>query len=534
MNLETQKTNQPLILIADDNPNNIKVLIDFLKESGFKTLVATSGEFCLKTLERSLPDLILLDVVMPGMDGFETCRQIKASERTKDIPVIFITAIADNTEEKIKGLSIGGVDYISKPIIREEVLARINVHLTLRKLTKELIEAKDKAEAANRTKSLFLAQMNHELRTPLSAILGFSKIIEMTKNEEEKQQKYARSIHDAGSHLLNLIEDILDISKIEAGKMELAPIAFNFPYSLKNIVQMLQMRANEKQIYLHCELDPNLPEIVEADEQRLRQVLINLLGNAIKFTEQGGVTLTVKAMGDLSCLMSAKSGEVRLVELKIKDTGIGISPEELDKIFLPFEQVGTNRNKAKGTGLGLAISQQIIALMGSQIEVSSKLGEGSTFSMEIFLKEDRSAALPNKDFILEEVTASSSEKRPLKILIAEEYRVSQTIAKHLFKRLGYEADAVASGEEVLAALRQQPYDLILMDTHMENMDGIEATRHILAEWPNGPRPRIVGTSANTMSEHRQECLAAGMDDFIGKPFELEEFARVVGICEKES
>ena len=171
--------------------------------------------------------------------------------------------------------------------------------------------------------------------------------------------------------------------------------------------------------------------------------------------------------------------------------------------------------------------------MGSQIEVSSKLGEGSTFSMEILLKEDKSAVLPNQDFILEQVKASSAEKASLRILIAEDYRISQTIAKNLFKRLGYEADAVASGKEVLEALRQHPYDLILMDTHMKDMDGIEATRRILTELPNGFRPRIIGTSANTMVEHQQQCLLAGMDDFIGKPFELEEFARVVRICRNE-
>jgi signal transduction histidine kinase len=531
MTSQTETPKKPLILITDDNPNNIKVISDFLKKSGFKTLVATSGEFALQILERTIPDLILLDVVMPGMNGFETCQKIKASEKTKDVPIIFITAIADNTEEKIKGLSIGGVDYISKPIIREEVLARINVHLTLKKFNQELIEAQEKAEAANRAKSLFLAQMNHELRTPLTAILGFSKIIEMDKIGDAKHQKYAKSIHDAGSHLLNLIEDILDISKIEAGKMELVPTYFNFPCLLNNIVEMLQLRAKEKQIYLKCELDSNLPQIVEADENRLRQVLINLLGNGIKFTKKGGVTLRVKSLGNTSCLMSAKSGEVRLVRFQIEDTGIGIAPEDLDKIFVPFEQVGDKQNKAQGTGLGLAISQQIIALMGSQIEVSSKLGEGSNFSMELYLKEE--ANLPNQkaDFILKKIEESSSEKPPLRILIAEDYRVSQTIAQHLFKRLGYDADAVASGEEVLETLRHQPYDLILMDTQMREMDGIETTRRILQEWGESSRPRIVGTSANTMPEHRQECLDAGMDDFIGKPFELEEFARVVGTCE---
>ena len=531
MNAKTETPKKPLILIADDNPNNIKVISDFLKESGFKTLVATSGEFCLQALERTIPDLILLDVVMPGIDGFETCQKIKACEKTKDIPIIFITAIADNTEEKIKGLSIGGVDYISKPIIREEVLARINVHLTLKNLNQELKEAKEKAEAANRAKSLFLAQMNHELRTPLSAILGFSKIIEMDKQPDVKHQKYAKSIHDAGSHLLNIIEDILDISKIEAGKMELVPTYFNFPYFLKNLAEMLELRAKEKEIYLKCELDSNLPEIVEADENKLRQVLINLIGNAIKFTKKGRVTLRVTSLGNTSCLMSAKSGEVRLVKFEIEDTGIGMASEELDKIFIPFEQVGDKHNKARGTGLGLAISQQIIALMGSQIEVSSKLGEGSTFSMELYLKEEANVPMPQEDFILKKAEKNSSEKRPLRILIAEDYRVSQTIAKHLFKRLGYEAETVADGEEVLEALRRQPYDLILMDTHMKDMGGIETTRRILAEWGENSRPRIIGTSANTMPEHRQECLEAGMDDFIGKPFELEDFARVVGMCE---
>lgn len=522
--------NPPLILTVDDNPNNIKVIVDFLKESGFKTLVAKSGELCLQALEKISPDLILLDVIMPGMDGFETCIQIKADEKTKDIPVIFMTAISDNPEDRIKGLTIGAVDYIGKPIIREEVLARINVHLNLRRVTKELIEAKEAAEAANRAKSLFLAQMHHELRTPMTGILGFAEILKSQETSKFQKRQYAEFIYESGSHLLNLIDDILDLSKIEAGKMELDPTDFALDSLLENVIQICRLRGEEKGIYVNYKPGEKLPKHILSDEKRLRQVLINLLGNAIKFTEKGTVTLKVDVITDASEIPSIKPGKIHKIRFEVRDTGIGIDSEQLYQIFLPFEQAGERRYKAKGTGLGLAISQQIVEMMGSKIQVSSQPGVGSVFWMDLDLPESVEVASNFLNSISTTVDAKLAEQLPLRILVAEDEGISQKIALLLLKRLGYSADVAGSGEEVLEALRRQFYDVIFMDTQMPDMDGIETARRIFQEWKESARPCIVATSANTMLEHQQECLATGMDDFIGKPFGLEDFARSLRRC----
>ncbi|MBE9128723.1 MULTISPECIES: response regulator [unclassified Coleofasciculus] len=519
-----QSNPKELIFIVDDRPSNLQLLSEFLKESGFKVLVARDGESALKKLEKISPDLILLDVMMPGIDGFETCRRIKASPATHDIPVIFMTVLSD-TADKVKGFEAGGVDYITKPIQGEEVLARINVHLHLRSLTKQLQDAKQAAEAANRTKTEFLANMSHELRTPLNAILGIAQILQGSKTMTEEECDHIRIVYQSGSHLLTLLNDILDLSKIEAGKMELYPTDFTLPAFLQDVVEICRIWAQQKGIAFNYQPSPELPTAIHADEKRLRQILINLLGNAIKFTDQGGVTFNVERIEN----SAAK------IRFQVEDTGIGISLEQLDNIFLPFEQVGNNQCKAEGTGLGLAISQKIIQMMGSTLKVTSYPGVGSIFWIDLDLPDAKESiptvqSLPSSSSLLDQWDSQIAQQLPLRILIAEDNIVNQKVALHLLKRLGYHADIASNGKEVLSSLRHQSYDVVLMDVQMPEMDGLQASRVICQEWSETERPRIIAMTAGAMEGDRDKCLAAGMSDYISKPIRLEAVVKALRQC----
>ncbi|MDY6940154.1 MAG: response regulator [Cyanobacteriota bacterium] len=515
---ESQK---PQILIVDDTPTNIQVLSDFLIESGFEVLVAKNGERALKKLEKAEPDIILLDIMMTGMNGFETCIKLKNWEKTKEIPVIFMTALSD-VVDKVKGLSLGAVDYITKPFQQEEVLARINVQLRLRNLTGQLQQAKQEAEAANQAKSEFLTNMSHDLRTPLNGILGLSQMLVSSPNLTLEERDNLNIIYQSGSHLLTLINDILDISKIEAGKMELDRTDFILGEFLDRVVEMCQFRTKEKGLCFHYQSNISLEFGVRADEKRLRQILINLLGNAIKFTETGSITFQVRDLGSIS-------SSHHKIRFQIEDTGIGIAPKEIDKVFLPFEQAKNTRYNGEGTGLGLAISQKLIQMMGSTLHVNSQPGKGSIFWMDL--------ELPSTSVIVEELPPTSippnltdesfAQRLPLRILLVEDTRINQKVALRMLKRLGYHADLATNGREALEVLQRQSYDIIFMDVQMPQMDGLEATRHIYREWKEIDRPWIIAMTANAMRGDREKCLNAGMNDYISKPIEVDAIAQAL-------
>jgi len=364
------------ILIVDDEPNNLDVLRNCLREAGFKVLVAENGETVLKRINYIKPDLILLDVMMPGIDGFETCRCLKKSEVTKDTPIIFITAKTESFD-KVKGLEIGAVDYIAKPFQPVEVIARVNKHLTIRTLQKELEEARHIAENANQAKSTFLANMSHELRTPLNGILGYAQILKRSKNLTTHQIEGLNIISKNGHHLLTLINDLLDLAKIEVGKLELFPAPTNLPRLLDGVVDIIRIAAQQKEIQFFFEVPQDLPVIVEADEKRLRQILLNLLGNAVKFTDEGAVILRLKNQ-----VLNKNSVTIRF---EIQDTGIGLTQEQTHRIFQSFEQVGDKKKRLEGTGLGLSISCQLVELMGGHLKISSVFSIGSVFWFEINL-----------------------------------------------------------------------------------------------------------------------------------------------------
>ncbi|NER32933.1 MAG: response regulator [Oscillatoria sp. SIO1A7] len=303
-----------IILLVDDTATNLVVMSKALKNAGFEIAVATDGESAISLVEYAPPDLILLDVMMPGIDGFETCARLKANPQSKDIPVIFMTALAD-TVDKVKGLSIGAVDYITKPFQEQEVLARVRLHLRLRSLTKRLekqnarlqqeISDRKMAQEANTAKSVFLAKMSHELRTPLNAILGFTQLLNRDSSLNKEQIEYLDIIGRSGEHLLSLINDILEMAKIESGRVTLNENSFDLYRLLDSLEKMFQLKADSNGLQLIFDIDSNLPQYIATDEGKLRQVAINLLSNAIKFTDQGSVTFRVKGNGGLGMGHSA-------------------------------------------------------------------------------------------------------------------------------------------------------------------------------------------------------------------------------------
>ena len=377
------------ILIVDDNLENLKILSATLSEHGYKVQSVTSGSMAFTVTQLTPPDLILLDIKMPDMDGYEVCKQLKECQKTCDIPIIFLSAL-HNVSEKVQAFKVGGADYITKPFQVEEVLAIVKHQLTIQRLyrqikaqnqqlQREIIERR-KAEiaaiSASEAKSNFLANMSHELRTPLDAIIGFSKLMCNDSLLNADRQENINIIHRSGNHLLELINDILELSKIEAGAVKLEEKNFDLYALLENIKELFQIKLERKKIQFNIIVASNVPQYIYADAKKIHSCLSNLIGNAIKFCFQGSITLRVSFVDGAGsyCLL-----------FEVEDTGCGISPSELDNLFDAFTQADAGRKSLQGTGLGLAITRKLVQMMGGEIQVKSTVGKGTIFTFYIEL-----------------------------------------------------------------------------------------------------------------------------------------------------
>ncbi len=388
----------------------------------------------------------------------------------------------------------------------EELAETLKVNSTL---TEHLQSAKEAAEVANQAKSEFLANMSHELRTPLNGILGYAQILQRAKELTPKHRKGIDIIEQAGSHLLTLINDILDLSKIEAGKMELLPRDFHLGAFLSGIAELNRVRAESKGINFYYLPDPEMPTGAIADEKRLRQVLINLVGNAVKFTDRGHVTLETKVL--------EKQPKEVMVRFTITDTGVGMKPEHIANIFLPFEQVGSNSKRTEGTGLGLTICTKIVQMMGSKIELTSNYGQGSKFWLDLKLGISTewisAASYSNKGTII----GYSGE--PKKLLVVDDKEVNREVLVEVLRPLGFVIEQAENGAEALEKTRSFQPDLIITDIAMPVMDGYDFTREVRSLYSE--KIPIIACSASVSSSDKDLAIAAGCNDFIPKPVEME-------------
>jgi PAS domain S-box-containing protein len=819
------------ILIVDDNSGTLRLLQNLLTEQGYTVYPVPSGELALGFVQSNLPDLILLDIKMPGMDGYEVCRRLKADERTASIPIIFLSALEDK-QDKVKGFQAGGVDYIAKPFEAEEMLARVRIHLRMRELTEgleqevgarteelmlankrlaeeiaerrqaeeelrqlnndfvtllentddfiyfkdrdnrflfcsqtlanitghrswrdltgkddfevfpeeaariyraeeqpifsegkvllnkvdpyfdaqgerrwvntnkwpvfddkqavvgvfgisrditeqkqaeeelrrltlfqqtilnsvsysiitttpdgivtvfnpaaerllgytadevvgkqtpalwhdaqeirqhalrlseelgekiqpgldvftarpkrnlpeehewtvicrdgtrvpvnlsvtklsddaghiigfvgmiydlserkqaeqelwrykdqleetvqqrtaELQLARDAAEAANKAKSVFLASMSHELRTPLNAILGFSQLMRQDHSLNSRQLENMDIINNSGDHLLNLINDVLEIAKIEAGKQQLDIAIFNLHELIAEVSDMMRVRAQQKGVQLELDQSSELPRLIWGDKSRLRQILVNLVSNAVRFTEQGCVTIRLR---------SRHNAHHHLL-IEVEDTGPGISKKDQRRLFKPFEQLSAGSTSPGGTGLGLAIVRQFVQLMKGEIGVESEPGKGALFRVELPLNKADKAEVDRFSSMGQGKVSGLAPGQPLyRILIAEDQRENQLLLSKLMTDLGLEVKVAENGEKCVQLFQQWQPHLIWMDWRMPLMDGEEATRQI-RKLPHGDQVKIVAVTASALKEQEAALRASGMDDYISKPYRLDE------------
>lgn len=505
------------ILIVDDSEANLDYLRDLLKRNSYKVASAKNGESAIAKVKSQKFDLILLDYVMPEMDGLSACRIIKKDPYNADTPIIFLTA--NQTEQAlIDAFDAGAVDFLTKPFSSTELIARVKNHLSLVQSKKDLAKAKEIAEHANKAKGEFLANMSHEIRTPMNGIITVIEFLKET-GLTNNQYELLDIIKTSSDNLLEIINDILDFSKIEAGQVELDFFNFNLRNELNSMLKPLELKAKEKGLHLEFECDPKIPEVLYGDAFKIKQVLINLVNNAIKFTQHGRIKL----------LLSPVSNKLNKHEIlfEVHDTGIGIAEKNLNKLFKSFSQTdASSSRKYGGTGLGLAICRKLVTMMGGRIHVKSEYQKGSNFYFNLFLTEPDDKTIQNHHKELQHPKIISSKR----MLVVDDNAINRKVAKMTLEKLGHQVDLAENGRIAFDKYLNNRYDIILMDVQMPELDGMETTAMIRRKESENqikkPVP-IIAMTAAAMKGDRERFIECGMNEYISKPFKIKDIVNII-------
>jgi signal transduction histidine kinase len=537
------------VLLVDDDSEDQKLvkqaLSDISRNIRFMADDANNLQNASKCLDKNDYDVVLLDLNLTDTRGVETVKRFR--KLNSEVPVVVLTGLEDE-ETAIAAIKAGADDYVSKGRLLKDLLPRSirysierkKTEITLRQAKKDAERLQSETELANKhlqvsieranlmtqeamlssqAKGEFLANMSHEIRTPMNGILGFTDIL-IDEPLTEQQKEYANIIKTAADNLLMLVNDILDFSKVEAGKLDTQIREFNLRPFIDDIVQLIKLDADRKGLKFTVEIADDIADVVFTDPARLRQCLFNLLSNAIKFTDQGRVVLRITR--------ERRDNEVFL-RFDVEDTGAGISKDKQELVFEAFSQVDSSSTREHGgTGLGLAITQQLARLLGGVMELKSKVGKGSTFSLFIPVnapsqqkhqKEIGDAKIPK-----ELAEFAEAQKYSGQALVVEDNKTNQLLITLLLEKLGIETTAANDGVEAIKKALHEPFDFIFMDMQMPNMDGYEAIKILRSEGVTIP---IIAITAHAMAGDEEKCLKAGCSDYLPKPVSRTKLRQVI-------
>jgi len=509
--------NKVKVLLVDDRKDNLFTLGALIEELGVELYKVQSGAEALELMLDHHFALAILDVQMPDMDGFELAELMRGAHKTQGIPIIFVTAASPASGFAFKGYELGAVDFLHKPLDPLIFKSKIKVFIELETQKILLRQAKEAAENANRLKSAFLANMSHEIRTPLGALMGFAELLEDPSLPIDQRQKFIQTIKRNGTALTNLIDDILDLSKVEAGHLEIIHEEI-CPVSLaEDVLALLGKMAEQKGIKLLFKTRGEIPYKIISDGNRIRQILMNIVGNAIKFTEKGTIEVILSSQ--------KKWNQNSLLSIEVVDSGIGIPPDKLHKLFKPFTQADNSiTRRFGGTGLGLTLSKKLAQLLGGDLVLEKSIpGEGSTFVVHIFARTVQEkapeAVLVKAMNVAEESLNTTGSLTGQKILVVEDSIDNQALMEIILKKKGAEVDFAGNGEDGLKKALSRDYDVVLMDIQMPIQDGYETVQKLKSKKYNKP---IIALTAHAMADEKEKCIRVGCVDFLSKPINQKQ------------
>ena len=494
---------------------NLELLKSYLRnEKNYLIATVTNANSALSKLKSHKFDLILLDIVMPVIDGIELCKILKNQEHTKNIPVIFLTAVSSD-DVIIDAFDAGGVDYIKKPFNPNELKRKIHNHLELINFRKEIEKAKEEAEFANQAKSIFLGNISHELRTPLNGIVATLELLNETHLDANQKEMLEIAVESA-SNLTNILNDLLDLTKIESGILEIVSQPFSPKEMINNTLKIYKQKAESKNLSFNTFFDEFIPNMLIGDKYRTQQILMHLIDNALKFSDQGSIDISVE-------LVEQNNSSLTL-RYDVRDYGKGIAESQQKNIFDSFTQVENNNSRSKGgMGSGLSLVKKIVALLDGKIEVKSQLDIGSTFSFILNYTPITQSAEDNR--ISKKVPQKEDDFSHINALVVDDNIVNLKVAHMMLKNLGIHAHLAENGKEALIKYSIHKPNLIFMDIQMPEMDGLETTRKIRdiehKEFIENPVP-IIALTASAMKGDKEIFLNAGMNDYISKPFKKND------------